>query len=136
MTGVAPAGLLSGGPEVFDALIERAQERRRSGYEPVELLAELVEITHALLRVTAHAHGARGVPDQVKVRRPRHVDGGVPAMTARELAAALSGAPDVSGGGVPSAPSAGSSARSGGSVSQPSARSTRSSVRTEGHRGN
>jgi hypothetical protein len=82
---------LSGGPEVFDALIFRAQERRRTGYEVVELLAELLEVTHALLRVTAHAYGARGIPEQLKVRRPDHVDGGVPKMTARELAAMLGG---------------------------------------------
>lgn len=94
MTGVSPAGLLSGGSAVFEALIERAADRRRSAYEVPELLASLLEVSHALLRVTLKASGGTQIPPALQVTRPggRPVSPPAPKrISARDLARQMEG---------------------------------------------
>jgi hypothetical protein len=70
MTGCAPAELLGGGQLYFDALVERASERARVGYDTTELLAGLVEISYASYRALLAMGGVKNLPQPIHVERP------------------------------------------------------------------
>jgi len=70
MTGCAPAELMAGGRDYFDALVQRADNRMSLGYESTELLATLVEVTFASYRALLALAGVKNLPEQIKVPRP------------------------------------------------------------------
>lgn len=70
MTGCAPAELLGGGRDYFDALCERARARRQIGWDIHELLAELLEVSFASYRALLALTGSKDLPAPLAVRRP------------------------------------------------------------------
>ena len=56
--------------EIMDALAGEAES-----YWPPEreFLASILEVLHTLLIVTLKAHGAKRVPKQIQIPRPKHV---------------------------------------------------------------
>jgi hypothetical protein len=90
-TGLAPAELLGGGRDYFDALLTEVQERRRLGWDTPEMLASLVEISFASYRALLALAGAKQIPDQLNVERPWQQKQRRPRMNWRELQRFLSG---------------------------------------------
>jgi hypothetical protein len=74
MTGCDSTALLRGGQSYFDALVHEAVERRRVGWDVHELLACLVELSHAQYRALLSLAGAKQIPDQLKVERPHEAE--------------------------------------------------------------
>ena len=70
MTGCAPAELLAGGQEYFDALVEECNERAMNGYVEIEMLANITELLHANYRALLAMGGSKDIPRQLKVPRP------------------------------------------------------------------
>jgi hypothetical protein len=74
MTGCGPAELLAGGRAYFDALCDKAAERRRIGWDQHEMLASLAEISFAQYRTLLALSGAKEIPDPLRIRRPGEVE--------------------------------------------------------------
>lgn len=88
ITGLAPADLLGGGQDYFDALLAEAQERRRLGWDVPEMLATLIEISFANYRALLALGGAKSIPGQLKIDRPWQKK---PRVSWRELQRFLGG---------------------------------------------
>jgi hypothetical protein len=71
MTGIGPAELLAD-DHIFDAIVDIHRERVSSGYHPAELEASLLEVLHALYRLTFMVYAKEGAtaPPPLTVRRP------------------------------------------------------------------
>jgi hypothetical protein len=62
--------MLGGGRRYFDALLDKSGERRALGYDPTELLAQLLEVSFASYRALLALGGAKEIPKQINVPRP------------------------------------------------------------------
>ena len=91
MTGCAPAQLLGGGQSYFDAMLDTASRRAEVGYDPTELLAQLVEISFGMYRALLGLGGVKHIPNQIRVQRPTRQHEKRPTVNWRVLAARLGG---------------------------------------------
>lgn len=93
MTGIQPSALLAD-EDLWTAAVEQAGHAEWSSLH--ELVAQNIEVTHTLLRVTMIAHGAKrgDIPDPLQIPRPGSVDE-PPGRVLSGLEAALT----IAGGG-------------------------------------